>query len=125
MSRVLFVLLLAPTAGALGCAKPGSPVVSEPEFYARNVKAYAETTKGLPPEIVYGWDLTLTRELARWRECAAADSCSRTERSRPTSELLGVEHASEIELDGEKVEVLKLSLTPRPTWVVPNFKPAR
>jgi hypothetical protein len=117
------VVLLALASAASGCVDDRTHQVAEPVFYARNVKAYAETAKGLPPDVVYGWDLTVTSEAARWRECPSVDACGRAERSRPAKDLLGVEHAADLDVDGTKVEVLKLSLSPRPTYVVPPVSP--
>ncbi len=123
--RVLAAVFLLSVA-SLGCVdggKSGKPV-STPEFVAENVKAYGETAAGLPPDVTYGWQLRVTSDVARWRECTSVDACGNVERSRPASDLLGIERVGEADVGGERVEVMKLSLSPRPTYVVPAFKPA-
>ena len=100
----------------------GRPV-SEPEFYAKNVKAYGETAAGLPPETVYAWQLRVTGDEARYFECTAVDVCTKIERSRTAKDLLGVKAVGKADVDGENVEVVELSLEPRPTYIVPTFKP--
>jgi len=103
----------------------GRPV-TEPEFYAKNVKDYGETAAGLPPETVYAWDLRVAGDTARYYECSTIDTCSKVERSRAAADLLGIERGvGKAEIDGEVVHVMKLSLAARPTYVVPNWKPAR
>jgi hypothetical protein len=99
--------------------------VSEPEFYASNVKAYGETAAGLPPEVAYAWDLRIAGDVARFYECTAVDACTKVERTRPASEVLGIQKAGKAEVEGEVVTVMKLSLTARPTYIVPNWKPTR
>ena len=96
-----------------------------PEFYAKNVKGYGETVAGLPPEKVLAWNLVVVGDTARWRECTSLDVCGNVERSRPASDLLGVERLEATEIDGGRTEVLRLSLSPRPGYIVPTAKPAR
>lgn len=124
MVRPCALVLLSLSIGCVDGGKSGKPT-STPEFVAGNVKAYGETAAGLPPEVAYAWQLRVTGDVARWRECTSIDTCGDVERTRPASELLGVERAGEAEIDGERVEVVKLSLSPRPTYVVPLFEPAR
>ena len=59
--------------------------------------------------------------VAHWRECASSEECTVIERQRPTSELIAFSRVGQITLeDGETVDVLKLSLAPRPGYVVPR-----
>lgn len=90
----------------------------------KNVKDYAETVAGLPPEVVLGWDLLVVDDVARWRECTAVDACGQIERSRPAKDLLAVARVAHTSVEGRQVDVLKLSLAPRPTYVVPYSKTA-
>jgi hypothetical protein len=98
--------------------------VNTPEWEVKNVKRYGETVAGLPPETVLGCDLVVAGDVARWRECAAADSCGQVERSRPARDLLAVEHVGKTSIEDRQVEVLKLSLAARPSYVVP-YTPTR
>jgi hypothetical protein len=110
---------------AVGCTtydRQGRPI-SEPEFYAKNVKAYGETAAGLPPETVYASQLRVTGDEARYFECTAVDTCTKIERTRAAKELLGVKTVGKAAVDGENVEVVELSLAPRPTYIVPTVKP--
>jgi hypothetical protein len=120
-------VLLAVAVLASACVDPltSKRPVTEPEFYAKNVKAYAETAAGLPPDVAFGWRLTVSGDVARWFECTAIDVCGQVERQRPARELLAVERVEEAVVEGRPVEVLKLSLAPRPSYIVPNFKPQR
>jgi hypothetical protein len=93
---------------------------SIPEWDVKNVAGYAETVAGLPPDTVLAWDLRVEGGMARWRECATIDACDDVERERPASEVLGVEHVGHA--DGGLVDVVKLSLAPRPKYVVPITK---
>ena len=70
-------------------------------------------------------DLVVTSEIVRWRECEGVGSCADIERSRPAKELLAIEHVAEITLDGRRIEVVRLSLEPRPTYAVPYVRPTR
>jgi hypothetical protein len=91
-----------------------------PEWYANNVKGYAETAAGLPPETTLASDFRVAGEVARWRECTAIDACGRLERERPAAEVLAVEHVGHaIVGDAGEVEVVRLSLAPRPKYTVP------
>jgi hypothetical protein len=94
-----------------------------PAFYVDNTKAYADTAAGLPPETVYAWDLRIEGQDARWRECASPEICGTVERTRPVKELLGKQRVGETSVEGRRVDVLKLSLEARRTYVVPSFKP--
>jgi len=120
---------LATVAALLALSACTDPLTKQgqatPQFYAKNVKGYGETVAGLPPEKVFAWDLVVVGDTARWRECLSIDECGQVERSRPASELLGVERLKETDLDGRRIEVLKLSLSPRPGYIVPSFKPTR
>ncbi len=100
-----------------------APLTPEPAFYANNVKNYGETAAGLPPETVYAWDLKVAGDIARYYECTAADACTKVERTRPAKEVLGVQKAGKAEVEGEVVTVMKLSVEPKPTYIVPNWKP--
>jgi hypothetical protein len=117
--RLALLVLLA-----AGCVdgRGGRPV-SEPEFYAKNVKAYGETAAGLPPETAYAWRLRVTGDEARYFECTAIDACTKVERTRAAKDVLGVKSVGKADVDGENVEVVELSLEPRPTYIVPTFKP--
>lgn len=96
---------------------------STPAFYAKNVKGYGETAAGLPPDEVLAYDLTVVGETARWRECTSATECTTVERTRPSTELVGVERVGTSRIDGRTIEVVKLSLTARPKYIVPTWKP--
>ena len=116
--------LIATIALTTACVDPlTNRPVNTPEWEAKNVKAYGETVAGLPPDTVLGCDLVVAGEVARWRECAAVDSCGQIERSRPAKDLLAVEHVGQTSIEERQVEVLKLSLTARPGYVVP-YSPA-
>lgn len=119
----LSLILAAAVTGCLtdstarhGYATPASDL--------KNVQNYAETAKGLPPEVVYGWGLRIDGDNAKWNECTSKDECRKVERTRPKKDLLGVEKlvGQQVDVDGESVEVLKLSLEPRPTYIVPSYK---
>jgi hypothetical protein len=113
-----FVVLFALACSA--CVDPlTTKPVSTPAWQVKNVKAYAETAAGLPPETTLGWDLVVAGDVARWRECSSVETCGQIERSRPVADLLAVEHVARSSVDGEEVAVLRLSLAPRPTYVVP------
>jgi hypothetical protein len=123
--RVEAALLLGALIFAVGCvtdatAKHG---YATPASDLNNVKNYAETAKGLPPEVVYGWGLKIDGDNAKWNECTSKEECHKVERTRPKKELLGVEKiAQQADVEGEQVDVLKLSLEPRPTYIVPNYR---
>jgi hypothetical protein len=59
---------------------------------------------------VFGWDLSVAGDAARWRECTAVDACGQAERSRPANDLLAVDRVGQAGVDGREVDVLKLSL---------------
>ena len=123
---VVAVAVAVASIAATGCVDAGTKhAVPEPVFYAKNVKGYAETAGGLPPDTVLAWDLSIVGDLARWRECASADTCTMVERTRPAKDLVGVERLGETTVEGRKAEVVKLSLAARPAYIVPNFKPTR
>lgn len=112
-----------PALAASACVDPlTTKPVSTPQWTASNVEAYAETAMGLPPDQVLAHDLVIVGDAARWRECTAVDACSRIERTRPAKDLVAVEHVAKTSVDGEEVEILKLSLVARPTYVVPTWK---
>jgi hypothetical protein len=114
---------------AVACSACVDPLttkpVSSPAWELRNVEAYGETAVGLPPETTLAWNLVVAGDTARWRECSAIDACGQTERTRPTSELLGVERVATTSVDGREIDVLRLSLAPRPTYVVPYKRPTQ
>ena len=110
----------------VGCADAQTTKrANTPEWDMKNVKDYAETVAGLPPEKVLGWDLLVVDDVARWRECTAVDACGQVERSRPTKDLLAVARVAHTSVEGRQVDVLELSLAPRPTYVVPYAKTAQ
>lgn len=124
MRPLAFVFVMF-SASILACGvdgKNGEPV-SSPIFHLKNTQSYAETAAGLPPDVTYGWNLRVGSDVVRWRECASVETCGHTERTRPANELIALERVGEVEIEGEHVEVMKLSLTPRPTYVVP-IKPS-
>ena len=94
-------------------------------YDVENVKSYAETATGsTDPDIAYGWGFGLHGEVARWRECVRPAECAGIERERPAKEVLAIEHVGQGVLsDGTAVDVVKLSLTPRHTYVVPPTSP--
>lgn len=119
------IALLAASSLALpACIDGGKDgtQVSTPAFVARNVKAYGETAVGLPPEVTYGWQVGVAGDVLTWRECPAVDRCGRGERTRAASDLIAIERVGEVEIDGERVDVVKLSLAPRKTYIVPSVK---
>jgi hypothetical protein len=112
--------LICSIALATACVDPlTTRPVNTPEWEAKNVKGYGETVAGLPPETVLGCDLVVAGDVARWRECAAVDSCGQVERSRPAKDLIAVERVGKAAIEERQVDVLKLSLTARPSYVVP------
>ena len=119
------LIVVLASVGAVGCVdhQKAGPV-PEPVFYAKNVKAYGETAAGLPPDVVYAWDLRVAGDVARFYECTAIDECGKVERTRAAKEVLAVQKAGKAEVEGEVVQVMKLSLSPRPTYIVPSWKPS-
>jgi hypothetical protein len=97
MRGVIGLLLL----GALAACHPST------------VQDYADTVAGLPPEVRLAWHLEVVGDVARWRECTAPDACGQLERSRPADEVLRVERAGHVLVDGQEVDVLRLSLAAR------------
>ena len=97
--------------------------VPTPNWYVHNVKGYADTVEGLPPDTTLAWDFSIAGDVARWRECTAIDACGATERERPAGEVLAVEHVGQATAgDGGPVDVVRLSLAPRPRYTVPFTK---
>ena len=91
-----------------------------PEFYANNVKGYAETVGGLPPETALATDFYVAGNVAHWRECTAVDACGTLERERPAAEVLAVERVAHAAAgDAGEIDVVRLSLVPRPKYTVP------
>ena len=123
MRRAIHLIGLLGLAACVDQHKNAPAPVPEPVFYAKNVKAYGDTVAGLPPDVVYAWDLRVAGDVARFYECTAIDACSKVERTRPASEILGMQKVGKAEVEGEIVTVMKLSLEPRPTYIVPNWKP--
>ena len=124
MTRALQLIGIVALVGCVDHHKGATaPLTPEPVFYANNVKNYGETAAGLPPDTVYAWDLRVAGDVARYYECSAVDACGKVERTRPAKELLGMQKAGKAEVDGEVVTVMKLSVEPKPTYVVPNWKP--
>ena len=112
---------------AAGCVDPltGDNTLA-PEWHAKNVAGYIETVRGLPPDTAFAWDLSIEGDGARWRECSAIDECGLSERQRPVQDLLGVQHAGQTTMAaGRIVDVVRLSLAPRPKWVLPLAHPVR
>jgi hypothetical protein len=96
---------------------------STPAWEVTNAKGYVETAAGLPPDTVLAWDLRIAGGVARWRECTTVDVCSEVERDRPAAEVLAVDHVGQAAVgDAGAVEVVKLSLSPRPKYTVPVTK---
>jgi hypothetical protein len=111
---------------AAACVDPlTTKPVNTPEWDTKNIEAYGETAAGLPPEKLLGWDLSVVGDVAHWRECTAEDACTTVERTRPTKELLAVEHVGRLTIDGAEVDVLRLSLAAPQKYVVPNWKGPR
>jgi hypothetical protein len=91
-----------------------------------NVKGYAETAAGLPPDAVFGWGLAVEGDVVRWRECSAIDTCGQIVRERPKRDVLAIETVGKATAtDGGAVDVLKVSLAPRPKYYVPYTNPVR
>ncbi len=108
---------------AAGCVDPlTTHAVSTPEWDVKNVRGYVETAIGAP-DTALGWGLTVAGDVARWHECTSIDSCGGVERDCPARDLLAVAPVGHAALpDGTPVEVMKLSLSPRPRYVVPITK---
>jgi hypothetical protein len=114
----------AVACGACGAGPEVTPV-NNVVWDAKNVKAYGETAAGLPPETAFGWDLVVAGGVAKWRECASLEECGNVARSRPAKDVVGVERVGKTSTPEGEVEVLKLSLAPRPSYVVPYTKPGQ
>ena len=118
-----FTLLTLGACVMSACNDPLTPrATSSPTWEVKNAANYAETAAGLPPDEVFGWHLVVVGDTATWRECTAIDRCSKIERSRLSKDLVAVAQVAKASVEGEAVEVLKLSLTARPTYVVPTWK---
>jgi hypothetical protein len=109
------------------CVDPlTTQATNTPEWDAKNIKGYADTIAGLPPEIAFAWGFVFEGDVAHWHECPAIDMCGHVERERRSRDVLGVEHVGQATIaDAGAVEVVKLSLAPRPKYVVPITKLAR
>jgi hypothetical protein len=116
-------------AFALTCVACVDPLTTQPKvspaWEVNNVAAYADTATGLPLEQILAWDLRIEGGTARWRDCSTIEECTDVERSRPAKELLGVERVGKRKTDNGEVDVVKLSLAPKPTYVVPVRKAPR
>lgn len=119
--------IVVATVALSGCGTvdplSGNGTQATPAFYAKNVKGYGETAAGLRPDQVLGHDLTVVGDVARWHECSSLTECTTVERTRPAADLVGVERIGEATIDGRKTDVVKLSLTARPKYIVPTWKP--
>jgi hypothetical protein len=90
------------------------------EWDAKNVKAYAETVAGLPPEVVLARNLHIGGGVARWQQCTAVGACEESERERPANDVLAIEHVrSAGNEDAGGADWLSLSLAPRSKYIVP------
>jgi hypothetical protein len=120
---VIFTLVALASA-TVGCVDPlTSHPVATPVWEVRNVIAYGETAAGPSPDIALGWDLRVAGGVARWRECTAPDACSDIARERPADQLIAFERVGRrADRDGRELDVVRLSLAPRPTYVVPMRK---
>jgi hypothetical protein len=120
--RFGLLLLIAAT----GCVDPlTSHATNGPEWEVKNVKGYADTVAGLPPDVVYGWGLVVEGDLVRWWECSTVEVCGSIERERPKHDVLAVEKVGSTDAgDGGRVDVLKLSLSPAGKYSVPYVRPA-
>jgi hypothetical protein len=126
MSSVRLVGVFLAALATSACVDSGAlqPAQFSPVWTAKNVEGYVETAAGLRPEQQLGWDLLVAGELVRWRECVAPDTCTTVERTRPTRDLIALDTVGQATIDGREVDVLRLSLTARPRYVVPA-RPAR
>jgi len=121
-------MLRAALLGITSFAACGSdPIVTQsvptPNWYVNNVKGYADTAAGLPPDTTLAWDFHIAANVAHWRECTAVDACGTIERERPAAEVLAVEHVAQATAgDAGLVDVVRLSLAPRPKYTVPITK---
>ena len=123
-SQSLRKIALAALNGACVVDPLTTKPVSAPAWYANNVEGYVQTASGEPPDRIYGWDLDVAAGRARWKECTAIDVCGAIERERPASDLLAFEHVGRAHAgDAGDVDVLALSLTPAPKYVVPVKDP--
>jgi hypothetical protein len=95
-------------------------VTPTPAWEARNVAGYVKTATGLPPDESLAWHLEVVGDIASWRECSAVDVCTTVERRRPASDLLSFSPVGHATVEGEQVDVVRLSLSPRPAYVVPT-----
>lgn len=118
-SCALFALLLA-----AACVDPlTTHPVATPLWELNNIAGYGQTVAGSPPDVALGWDLRVEGGVARWRECTALDACGDTRRERPSGELLAFERVGRTaDADGREMDILKLSLAPKPAYVVPLRK---
>jgi hypothetical protein len=111
----------------IGCVDPlTANQTNGPQWEVQNVNAYAKTVAGTPArDIVYGWGLLLEGDTARWYECSAVDACGGIERRRPKGDLLAMETVGHATVDGGVVDVVKLTLAPGRTYVVPYTNPVK
>jgi hypothetical protein len=120
---------LAPLVGllAIGCVDPATTNVAfEPTWEVNNVKSYAQTVAGSPPDTAYGWGFVVEGDTARWHECASADTCGDVQRERPKGDVLAIERVGQAPAgDGGWVYVMRLSLAPGRKYVVPYVRPVR
>ncbi len=121
LSGMRLVVLALSALATSACVDSGAPhpVQWAPVWTTKNVEGYVETAIGLPPEQQLGWDLVVAGELVRWRECSAPDACTTLERMRPTRDLVALDTVGHAEINGREVDVVRLSLTARPHYVVP------
>jgi hypothetical protein len=122
VQRLTFLTFLTLVA----CVDPlTANATNGPEWEVKNVKGYAETAAGLPPDVVYGWGLVVEGDVVRWHECSTADTCGFIERTRPKQDVLSIEKVGQGSAgDGGMVDVLKLSLAPGRQYVTPYARPA-
>jgi hypothetical protein len=105
---------------ATACVDPlTTQAMNTPEWDVKNVKGYAETVAGLPPEVVLARDLCIAGGVARWRQCTAIDVCDESEHERPAKDVLAIERVGGLADEDGGGELVKLSLAPRAKYVVP------
>jgi hypothetical protein len=111
----------------VACVDPlTTNATNSPEWEMKNAKGYAQTVTGKPPDTAFGWGLDLEGDVARWRECSTADTCSLVQRERPKADVLAIEKVGTATVgDAGVVAVVKLTLAPGRKYVVPYKNPAK
>jgi hypothetical protein len=126
-SRAVTRLALFALVGAGACADPLTNDKTDAfTWEARNIKGYAQTATGEPHDIAFGWGLAIEGDTANWYACSAADTCGKSEKSRPKQDVLAVERAgTAIVGDGGVIDVFRLTLASGRKYIVPYTNPVK